>query len=665
MFKKIKKAKNILIFTFCIEILFTIGLILFIFFYGINKKYDPYIIIAWLSLIFVYNFSLFFSFSKQEEKFLVRSDITIANILGNETSSIFEFGNIAMLVYNDDDEVIWTNQTSMIKTSSVIGKNIYSLIPELDSLLDDNTKNNIYTNIEGKKFLVNINKGLKVIYIKDVTIEDMQKTLIEETSPFIGHVIIDNYQDVFTSFKEAEFLIYVTKIKDLIMKWANDNNLFIRSYSNDAFLILGEEKNFIKIKKEQFNILDEIRKTNHEEENPLTISIGIGKGHTSIQRLSELSYAALNMALSRGGDQVVINTFGYPLEYFGAKNEIKQSRSHVRGRVLATSIANLISESKSIMIMGHKQMDFDALGASLGIYALCDSLNVKSHVIYEDSLVELQTKRAFKQVFSQNEINKMCLTPAKALSLTNEQTLIIVVDTHRPESTMQPLLLEKSKNVCVIDHHRRSDVFINDPIFLYHEPQSSSTSELVTELVFYQKEKVELSSEIANFLLAGICLDTKFYHSSTSSKTFEMSMILKNYNASVDVVNEFFKEEYEEKRLLNSILNNCYSPFTGIIFAYVDDENPIDRTVLAKAAEELLNTKNINAAFVIGKTGEKQIGISARSSTSFNVQIIMESMGGGGHFTAAATQINTNETIDEIMKKLKENINIYIRDGRI
>ena len=630
MFKKIKKAKNILIFTFCIEILFTIGLILFIFFYGINKKYDPYIIIAWLSLIFVYNFSLFFSFSKQEEKFLVRSDITIANILGNETSSIFEFGNIAMLVYNDDDEVIWTNQTSMIKTSSVIGKNIYSLIPELDSLLDDNTKNNIYTNIEGKKFLVNINKGLKVIYIKDVTIEDMQKTLIEETSPFIGHVIIDNYQDVFTSFKEAEFLIYVTKIK-----------------------------------KEQFDILDEIRKTNHDEENPLTISIGIGKGHTSIQRLSELSYAALNMALSRGGDQVVINTFGYPLEYFGAKNEIKQSRSHVRGRVLATSIANLISESKSIMIMGHKQMDFDALGACLGIYALCDSLNVKSHVIYEDSLVELQTKRAFKQVFSQNEINKMCLTPAKSLSLTNEQTLIIVVDTHRPESTMQPLLLEKSKNVCVIDHHRRSDVFINDPIFLYHEPQSSSTSELVTELVFYQKEKVELSSEIANFLLAGICLDTKFYHSSTSSKTFEMSMILKNYNASVDVVNEFFKEEYEEKRLLNSILNNCYSPFTGIIFAYVDDENPIDRTVLAKAAEELLNTKNINAAFVIGKTGEKQIGISARSSTSFNVQIIMESMGGGGHFTAAATQINTNETIDEIMKKLKENINIYIRDGRI
>lgn len=664
MFKKLKKSRNVLIFTFFVEILVTIAFVLLVVLQVLNTKYNDYIIMSWLLFCLIYNMIITFSSHKKVEKSLNRTDIAIANIFGNDMDSIFAYGNLIMLIFNEDDEIIWANQTTLLKNTSLIGKNIYALIPDLDESFDEENKN-IYADIEGKKFLVNVSKGLNVLYLKDITIEDMQKTLIEESTPFIGHINIDNYQDIYTSFKEAEFLIYVTKVKDLIMKWATDNNLFIRSYSVDSFLILGEEKNYLNIKQSKFDLLDEIRKLNHDEENPLTVSIGIGKGHTSILRLSELSYAALNMALSRGGDQVVINTFGQPSEYFGAKNEIKQSRSHVRGRVLATSLANLISDAKSVMIMGHKDMDFDALGASLGIYALCESLNIKAHVVYEDHLVENQAKKAFKQVFSQAEIIKMCLTPTKAANLTNEDTLIIVVDTHRPASTMQPILLEKSKNVCVIDHHRRSDVFIEDPIFTYHEPQSSSASELVTEILYYQKEKVELPSEIANFLLAGICMDTKFFHSRSSSKTFEMSMILKNYNASVDTVNEFFKEEYEEKRLLNSILNTCFSPFTGIVFAYVDDELPVARPVLAKAAEELLNTKNINAAFVIGKTEEKQIAISARSTNSFNVQIIMQSLGGGGHFTAAATQISTNESVKVIMNKLKENISIYLRDGRI
>jgi c-di-AMP phosphodiesterase-like protein len=481
------------------------------------------------------------------EKYLNRTDITIASIFGNEVSPVFEFGDIVILVYNEVDEVIWVSQTTLLKKDDVLGQRIYDLIPDFDDLAIQENTQSIFAELGGKTFQIEINTGLKVVYLKDVSTKVIQDAKVEQERPFIGHVVIDNYQDVIISLGEADFVLYVTEVKEAIMNWAKKYNLFIRSYGNDSFLIVGEEKNYQLILQDNFSIVDEVRKSTSQSDNPLTISIGIGKGNTtSILRTSELSYMALNMALSRGGDQVVVNVFGKQLEYYGAKNEVKQTRSHVRGRVLATSLANLIKTSKNVLIMGHKNMDFDALGASMGVWAICKNLKAKAFFVYEDDLVELQTKRAFKQVFTNDEINEMSVTPAKALQLVNDQTLVVVVDTHRPDSTMQPKILDKCKEICVIDHHRKGDSFINDPVFQYHEPQSSSASELVTELIFYQTNKVGLTEEIANFLLSGICLDTKFFKSGASGKTFEMAMILKNYQASVETVNEFFKEEYEE-----------------------------------------------------------------------------------------------------------------------
>ena len=492
----------------------------------------------------------------------------------------------------------------------------------------------------------------------------MQRTLIDDSSPFIGYVMIDNYQDTITLYNETDFIIHTTNVKNRIMKWATNNHLFIRSCNVDTFIIMGEERDYRKIKEEQFSLIDDIRALMEKEENALTISIGIGKGQASILRLSELSYQALNMALSRGGNQVIVNIFGKATEYYGAKSEVKQSRSHVRGRVLATTIANLIKDSQNVLIMGHKNMDFDAIGASLGMYALVKNLNKPAFIIYEDEQIEHEAKRAFKQTFTQTEIAKMTMTPAKSVNFVKEDSLIIVVDTHRPDLVLQPKLLELCKNICVIDHHRKSDSYIENPVFSYQEPQSSSASELVTEMLFYQSEKAKMSVDIANFLLSGICLDTKFFTSNTSSKTFEMGMILKTYNASVEDVSEFFKKEYEEKMLLNSIINNSDPVHTGIIVSSVNEEYIVTRTVLAKAAEEILDTRGVIAAFVVGRTADKQVSISGRSSQSFNVQIIMEKMGGGGHFSAAATQIS-NVNMYTVIEELKENIDVYIRDGKI
>lgn len=666
MFRKLKKDRGILLLIFLLEAIVAISLIIISFSLEDKefvKNYFLYILLFYFVLMNLFNIFAIGNTLTKTEKYLNRTDITIASIFGNEVSPVFEFGDIVILVYNEVDEVIWVSQTTLLKKDDVLGQRIYDLIPDFDDLAVLENSQSIFAELGGKTFQIEINTGLKVVYLKDVSAKVIQDAKVEQERPFIGHVVIDNYQDVIISLGEADFVLYVTEVKEAIMNWAKKYNLFIRSYGNDSFLIVGEEMNYQAIMQDNFSIVDEVRKSTSQSDNPLTISIGIGKGNTtSILRTSELSYMALNMALSRGGDQVVVNVFGKPLEYYGAKNEVKQTRSHVRGRVLATSLANLIKTSKNVLIMGHKNMDFDALGASMGVWAICKNLKAKAYFVYEDDLVETQTKRAFKQVFTNDEINEMSVTPTKALQLVTDQTLVVVVDTHRPDSTMQPKILDKCKEICVIDHHRKGDSFINDPIFQYHEPQSSSASELVTELIFYQTNKVNLTEEIANFLLSGICLDTKFFKSGASGKTFEMAMILKNYQASVETVNEFFKEEYEEMKLVSSIVSSAKALYPGVFMAKGEDGDTITRTVLSKVAEEILSTKGIQAVFVVGKTNQNEISISARSLTDFNVQVIMESLGGGGHFSKAATQLQ-NETIDHVCAMLEEKVRIFLRDS--
>ncbi len=666
MFKKLKKERGKILLLFFLESLIVVGaLIAIISLYHIEfvEKYSLFILLLFLIVANFFNIFAITRLLSKTEKYLNRTDITISSIFGNEVSPVFEFGDLVILVYNENDEIIWVSQTTLLKKDDILGQKVYDLISDFDVLTTQEKVKSNYTEIGGKTFEIEINTGLKVVYLKDVSTKVMQDIKVEQERPFIGNIVIDNYQDIIISLGEADFVAYVTEIKEEVMAWAKKYNLFIRSYGNDSFLIVGEEKNYQAILKDNFSIIEELRIAAQKNDNPLTISIGIGKGNTtSILRTSELSYMALNMALSRGGDQVVVNTFGKQLQYYGAKNEVKQTRSHVRGRVLAKSLASLIRANKSVIIMGHKNMDFDALGASLGVWALCKSLRTKAYVVYEDDLVEFQTKRAFRQVFDTAQINEMTVTPLKALQMVTDQTLVVVVDTHRPDSTMQPKILDKCKEVCVIDHHRKGAHFINNPIFQYHEPQSSSASELVTELIFYQTTKVNVSEQVANFLLSGICLDTKFFKSGVSGKTFEMAMNLKNYQASVEAVNEYFKEEYEEMKLISGIVNSAKVLSPGIFMATSDEEDIITRTALSKAAEEILSTKGVQAVFVVGRTNNSEVSISARSLTDFNVQIIMERLGGGGHFSKAAAQRNST-SIAEVAGELEETVKVFLRDG--
>ena len=665
MFKRLKKDRNTILLLFFIETLVAAGLIAALFFLQDIPFFDNYslhLVTAYLLIVFMSNLFIINALLRRVEKYLNRTDITIASIFGNEVSPVFEFGNIVIFVYNEADEVIWLSQTTLLKKEDSLGQKIYDLIPDFDELTLLEETNEIFTSLNGKTFKLEINTGLKVVYLQDVSAEAIQNEKVEKERPFIGHIVIDNYRDLIVSYGEAEFVTYATQVKTAIMDYAQKYNLFLRSYGTDSYLVIGEESNYEQMKNDNFSLLEDVRKISQENDNPLTVSIGIGKGNTtSILRTSELSYAALNMALSRGGDQVAVYQFGSALQTFGAKNEVKQTRSHVRGRVLATSLYNLITATKYVLIMGHQKADFDALGSALGIYAICKSLKVKANIVLDESNLEFQARNAFRQEFKPSEITDMIITPTRALQLATDQTLVIVVDTQVPNKVEQPKLLEKCKDICVIDHHRKGESFISNPTFQYLEPQSSSASELVTELIYFQPNKMTINEKIANFLLAGIALDTKFFKSATSSKTFEMSMVLKNYQASVDTVSYYFKEEYETMILISGIVSTAKTLSPGIYIANGDNNDIITNAVISKVADEILASKDVQAVFVVGRTKADEVSISARSTTKFNVQLVIESLGGGGHFTSAGAQ-KKGLSVEKVCELVAEKVKIFVRD---
>ena len=296
MFKKLRHDKNKIIAIYFFETIIAITLV-FLFFYYKNKgiefvdKYSMYCLILLFIIFIIFNLIIMCSYLKKSEKYLNRTDITIASLFGNEVSPVFEFGDIIIFVYNEADEVIWLSQTTLLKKEDILGQKVYDLIPDFDELTIQENNNDIFAKISGKTFKIEINTSLKVIYLKDVSAQVIQDEKMEQERPFIGHIVIDNYQDVIVSLNESEFVLFATSVKEIIMAWAKSNNLFIRSYGNDSFLIIGEEKNYINILKNGFSVLDEVREKAKEDDNPLTISIGIGKGNTtSILRTSELSY---------------------------------------------------------------------------------------------------------------------------------------------------------------------------------------------------------------------------------------------------------------------------------------------------------------------------------------------------------------------------------------
>ncbi len=582
-----------------------------------------------------------------------KTDLKAATIIGSDVQEAYNFAMIGLAVTDKDDVVLWTNDLFRQRHIDIIDKNITSWQPTLAALKDGGKEDDI------AKIVVN-NRNYDVKYLEDAGLWIFKDTTeyeaiylySKEQAPVVGLISIDNYEDVTRG--EDDFNDVITRLKNAIFNYMQTYGALLRRHRDDTYLMLCNYDSFCKMKADNFSILDKAREISKDEETPLTLSIGIAHDFPDVIKLNEMASNALDIAMSRGGDQAVITAYGSEMEFIGGKTEATEKRNRVKTRVLADSLMSLIRNASNVLIMGHTQMDMDALGAALGVNAICSRLAIKSRIVVDLKATESKTHSALLSQFSKDELDKLIITPSNAENQIEADTLLIVVDVHIPHMTMAPHLLEICSKVVVIDHHRRAEEYIESPVFNHIDSSASSASEIVTEFIRFcsLSPRIELPETYATIMLSGIFLDTSYFKNKrTGVRTFAASTILKEYGADNSTADDLLKDDYEEYTEVNKLIKNMKTAEYGVVYAMGDNNTLYDHATIAKACNTLLTMKGVYAAFVFAKIGNRAVRMSCRSSGLINVQILAEKLGGGGHFTSAAVMFE-RDTVEEVEKEL-------------
>ena len=474
----------------------------------------------------------------------------------------------------------------------------------------------------------------------------------------VGIAMIDNYEDVMQRAIPEERAELITNVERIIMEWAKETNGLIVKTDRDRFLYIFEQQYLSDIEKDKVNVLDKVKGLTENSSMKVTLSIAISnEGETNIEKYKS-ALSAMEIVLGRGGDQAVIRKEG-KYKFYGGKTIEQEKRTKVKARTVAESIAKIISESSNVLIMGHGNIDIDAMGSGLGMYRLSKTLGKDAYVVSEPKGKSLGK---FLEVLKDNEEYKnVIITEEEAEELINEKTLLIVVDTHKSNFVEFPELLEKIERKVVIDHHRKAPEAITDVLVSFHEVYASSAAELVTEIIQYAADDVKLTLLEAESLYGGIMVDTKDFTFKTGVRTFEAAAYLRKFGVDIIKVKKWFQADLESYNMIAEIVKSVEITNDTIAISVYDNENDENANLIcAKAADELLTISDITASFVIGKIGEK-VFISGRSIGDINVQIILEKMGGGGHITLAGAQLE-GFTLEEARDELIIRINEYFTE---
>lgn len=638
-----KTIKRMKIFSFIIILIEILVLSTFLVFYFLNlfkiKNYvtlDIILIVASslivLDCLFVWG--MVFKISTLRQK----TDLKAAEVIGNDVQEAYKFAQIGLAVTNDQDIVLWSNDIFRDRHIDIIDKDILQWHPELLPLKEKpDADNSVKVVINSRTYDVKYLSEAGLWIFKDITDNEFLFKYSKEQAPVVGVLTIDNYDDVVRG--EDDFNDIVTKVKNVIFTYCSKFGILLRRVKDDNYSMLCNFASFTKMKEDNFSIIDKVREVSSHEDIPLTLSIGLARDFPDVIKLNELATSALDIAMSRGGDQVVVSVYGSEMEFYGGKSVAQEKRNRVKTRVLADSLVSLIKNSTNVLVMGHTQMDMDALGACLGIKAICSRLDIDCKVVVDLKNTETKTRGALISSFSKDEQEKIFVSPKDANDAIVADTLLVVVDVHIPKMTMAPSLIDKCSKIVVIDHHRRAEEYIENPVFNHIDAASSSTCEIIAEFIKFSSinPRIEIPTSYATIMLSGIFLDSNYFKSkSTGIRTFEASTILKEYGADNSLAYDFLKDDYEEYKTVTDIISHIETPTYGVVIAAADENKIYDTATFAKAANECLTFKGIRASFVMGKSGNKEIRLSARSDGTINVQLLAEKLGGGGHFSSAA-----------------------------
>ncbi|MDQ0157867.1 DHH family phosphoesterase [Robertmurraya andreesenii] len=570
---------------------------------------------------------------------------------------------IGIMLINDDYYIEWANPflASCFEEESLIGKSLYDVGDSLIPLIKQEVERETLT-LKDRKFKVIHRSEERLLYFFDITEQAEVEKMYEDERTVIAIIFLDNYDDITQGMDDQSRSSLNSLVTSILNNWANENGVFLKRVSSERFIAVFNEQILHNLEKGKFSILDDTREITSKQNIALTLSIGVGSGVSSLPELGEIAQSSLDLALGRGGDQVVIKLPNGKVKFYGGKTNPVEKRTRVRARVISHALKELMTESDKVIIMGHKNPDMDAVGAAIGIQKIAQVNQCESYIVMNFQEIDTGVRRLMEEIRKQEGLFSRFISPEEALEKATEDTLLVVVDTHKPSLVIEERLLHRIDHVVVIDHHRRGEEFVDNPLLVYMEPYASSTSELVTELLEYQPKRGKIDMLEATALLAGIIVDTKSFTLRTGARTFDAASFLRGHGADTVLVQKFLKEDVRTYLRRAKLIESVYFYKDGIAIAKGQEDQVIDQVVIAQTADTLLTMDGVLASFVISNRKENQIGISARSLGDINVQIIMESLGGGGHLTNAATQLYDMGVV-EAEQELLEAIDEYL-EGR-
>ncbi len=486
-------------------------------------------------------------------------------------------------------------------------------------------------------------------FVEDTELKNY-RTAYNDSRPVVMIISLDAVEDSLRDFRESQQAGILGGVETIVENYFAGHNCISRKLGNNRFIVLCEKQNLKAMKEEKFSLLASVRSYTYNGKSVgITLSIGVGTGE-NLTECETASRNALDMAMGRGGDQVAIKTDKNDFEFFGGVAKGVEKRTKVRTRMVASAIGEIIKASSNVLVMGHRYADLDALGSAVGIVAISEALG-------KDAKIVMSSKTTLAMPLAKhliaNGMDNLLVEPEDCDEYINKRTLLVVVDTHRKSFLEYPELFDLVNTVAVIDHHRKTVDHINKAVIFYHEPNSSSTSEMVTELIQYINVDVAVSPVCAEALMSGITLDTKNFVMKTGVRTFEAAAYLRSLGADTVKVKQLFSNSMKTQKDKSEVMKNA-AMYENCAVGVVDFESDDVRIVASQAADELLNIDDVIASFVAFKTDDT-INISARSYGELNVQLVMEELGGGGHQTMAAAQLQ-GETFDNALTRLKKAI---------
>lgn len=640
--KKFEKWANIFVVSVCIALLI-VGFMLF------KKQWIEAIV---LFIVLVLMTIPFVSLWKDLKEHGMKTEFDISRVLGKEAKDALSFGNIGLITYDADYIVTWCSPYFAEHGIDIVNQKVTSWIDNIRMLFDEEV-DVVVGHYKDQIYEIARKEDNRLLYVKDITeYYDLRQKYINQ-DVVVGLMQLDNYLE-YQQYENEEMIANInTHLRAPLVSWAKENGMFIRRIRSDRFLVILNQEILRKVRAKNFSILQLIRDKSMALNTSITLSLAFAYGTSEYPKLDDMLNELIELCQSRGGDQVAIRRMGEPVQYIGGNSEAGSGRSKVRARIMAQSIQQAINDSNAIYIAGHYMSDFDCLGAALSVSNWATALNKNAYIVLKSVPRDAQlqmTMDHYKQTLNERHI---FITPEQAMERINyNEDLLILVDHAIGSISSCGMFLEQCKRMIVIDHHRRNDYFVKNTMLSYVESSASSSCELIVELLQNIPNHIPIYEAEATIMYLGIIVDTNRFKMHTDSRTFEACSALRAWGANAPLAERALKEDYSHFMLKQQMIMQA-KPFMNEMMISSVENRIVDRTTLAQVSDSLLLIKGIRASFTIAYTAKDPsvVCISARGDGTVNVQMIMEKMNGGGHFSAAALE-RKNCTVAQIKQEL-------------